>query len=304
MKKAYIILAHKNPAQVNHLVNRLNDQHSHFFIHLDLIADLNSFQNHLKSNNVIFTQRVRSAWAKIGVVEATIKALEAIKETNIVFDRIILLSGQDYPIKSNEYIDAFLKHSEFSNFIKHKLVKDNKETPEYNMWRINSFYFGENKWQRYASRLLQKGGKIFPFLRRKFNGKLKYYIGSQWWIIDMRALDYILNYLKANSDYVRSFKHVFAPDEIFFNTILLNAQDEDLIKSIHNDNKMFIKHNKGAAHPTILVEANLNEILNSDALFARKFDFSKDNKIIELLDEQVLKNSENKHFNFNSDNEI
>jgi hypothetical protein len=240
----------------------------------------------------------------MGIVEATIKALEAIKETNIVFDRIILLSGQDYPIKSNEYIDGFLKHSEFSNFIKHKLVKDNKETAEYNMWRINSFYFGENKWQRYASRLLQKGGKIFPYLRRKFDRNLKYFVGSQWWIIDMRAADYILFYLKANPDYVRSFKYVFAPDEIFFKTILLNAQDEDLIKSIFNDNKMFLKHNKGAPHPAILVEANLNEILNSDALFARKFDFSKDNKIIELLDEQVLKNSENKHFNFNSDNEI
>ena len=44
MTKAYIILAHKNPAQVNRLIKQLDDKFSEFFLHVDKNANIEGFK--------------------------------------------------------------------------------------------------------------------------------------------------------------------------------------------------------------------------------------------------------------------
>src|ERR1700709_746531 len=98
MEKAYIILAHKNPQQLYRLIQKLDDQHSTFFIHIDKKVPLAGFEQILGLNNkVIFTKRVYTEWGGFGLVEATLNAMQAVKDSLKRYERIILLSGQDYP---------------------------------------------------------------------------------------------------------------------------------------------------------------------------------------------------------------
>jgi glutathione synthase/RimK-type ligase-like ATP-grasp enzyme len=128
---------------------------------------------------------------------------------------------------------------------------------------------------------------VFPQFQRQMPQGMKAYAGSMWWIIDEYSMNYILEYVKNNPDYVSFHKKTFAADELFFHMILLNATDEKVRQSIVNDDKRFIKWKDiNASHPEQLEEKHLEEIKNSDALFARKFDITEDDEILNLIELQ------------------
>ena len=117
MKKNYLILSHKNPQQVCRLINRLDDGTSEFFVHVDLKSNLEEFEilNSLKNTKII-PEREKCIWGDFSIVRATLHLLEnSIKHGNKGFT--ILLSGQDYPIKSNQFINSFLANHIDFNFI-------------------------------------------------------------------------------------------------------------------------------------------------------------------------------------------
>jgi glutathione synthase/RimK-type ligase-like ATP-grasp enzyme len=128
---------------------------------------------------------------------------------------------------------------------------------------------------------------LFPQLERRIPDGMKPYAGSMWWIIDDYSMRYILDYVKNNPEYTAFHKKTFAPDEVFFHMILLNATDEKVRERIVNDDKRFIKWKDiESAHPEQLEEKDLEDIRRSDALFARKFDITEDDEILNLIERQ------------------
>lgn len=287
MEKAYIILAHRNPMQLLKLITRLEDGKSTFFLHIDKKVSLQQFKPVIDySSKIHLVNRERSDWGSLGLVKATLNGLQAVHDHK-TFDRIILLSGQDYPIKSNEEIDHFYKSSKHSVFIEYTTVPDYKRWPSGGgMYRINKYFFGLKGYQLFSSKAMNLTSTIFPSLKRKIPKNLIFYAGSQWWTIDGYALEYILNFVKTNPRYTAFHKYTFAPDELYFQSILLNSKDQKLCKSIANNNLVYSKWlHSSAAHPKVLDETNINEILASDYLFARKFDQEIDTKVLYLIDE-------------------
>ncbi|MDN8980676.1 hypothetical protein Q0P29_14320, partial [Staphylococcus aureus] len=67
MKKAYLIMGHKSPKQIYRLLDRLNDELSHFFIHIDRKVDITPFKT-LEDfgDKVTFLERYNSEWGKYG----------------------------------------------------------------------------------------------------------------------------------------------------------------------------------------------------------------------------------------------
>jgi len=146
MEKAYIIMAHKNPGQLHRLIRRLNDGTSEFFIHIDKTAELFQFELVKEFDNIVhFFERVDSKWGGFGSVQASLNGLEAVKNSQKKFDRILLLSGQDYPIKSNEYINNFFKNSPYSVFMEYFPIPNYKKWPGSDRggwYRVDKFYIG------------------------------------------------------------------------------------------------------------------------------------------------------------------
>jgi hypothetical protein len=98
MKKAYIILVHKNPDQACRLIQGLNDGFSSFFVHIDGKTALPPFQRIFDlGDKVTKVKPVHAKWGELSLVEAIVNGLVAVRKKGIAFERIILLSGQDYP---------------------------------------------------------------------------------------------------------------------------------------------------------------------------------------------------------------
>lgn len=290
MEKAYIILAHKLPDQLYRLIERLDDNLSVFFIHIDLKADLSKF-NQLSDfgNKVQLIKREDIKWAGISIIKAEINGLQAIKDSNKHFDRIILLSGQDYPIKSKDRINNFFKASPYSVFIEHWPVPNHKIWKGGGMFRFNKYFLGTGKYEKLKGKCINFLGIIFPFLRRKLPYNLLPYGGWMWWTLDMYALNYILQFIKDHPRYMDFHKYSFAVDEIFLQTILLNSKDERLLKSISNNYLRYLFWPDFAgSHPKLLKKDNLEDIKTSAALFARKFDMNKDAEILDLIDKNCF----------------
>ncbi len=291
MNKAYIILAHKNAEQVIRLINRLDDDSSTFFIHFD--KKFTGWQPDMFSgmgNKVHLIKRTKTFWGGYSLVEATLLSMRAIKAMNKNFDVITLLSGQDYPIKSNEHINHFFLNADRRIFMEYYPMPNYKKWPPGGgMYRFEKYFFGLKWYELFSSRATNFSSALISFLKRRHPEHLRPYAGSQWWTIDMHALNYILNFVSNNPDFSKYHKYTFVPDEVFFQTILLNASDERIIKSISNNNKRFlswkIHSNSG---PDILQSDNLNDIMNSDALFARKLDLSIDPHLFDLIDKNCL----------------
>jgi hypothetical protein len=293
MNKAYIILAHKNESQVSRLVDRLNDGHSQFYLHVDLQADFGPFELLFSANpKVTLVERVKTPWAEFGIVQATLNALREIRDSGLIFDRIILLSGQDYPIKTNAAIDHYLSQSPFSIFMEHYPL------PNYRKWalggglfRVDKYFFGLAPASRYAAKAVNFLGMLIPSWRRRPPQGMLPLAGSQWWSIDTDALHYLLDFVKLHPEYIQYHKNTFAADEVFFQMILLNSRDTQLLAKISNDH-LRLMHWQGttAAHPELLGPQDMPGINNSTALFARKFDSQADSTTLNLLDERLNSN--------------
>lgn len=111
MKIAYLISAYKDPIQLNRLIKRLNGKGIYFYIHIDKNADINIFRKTLDGLvNVFFTnKRFKVSWGGWSQVLYQKELIKSALSSNLKFNRLFLISGQDYPIKSNEYIKKELR---------------------------------------------------------------------------------------------------------------------------------------------------------------------------------------------------
>ena len=164
-----------------------------------------------------------------------------------------------------------------------------KWQPRGGMYRFDKYFFGIKSSQKYLAKIMNFVAFFLKKFQRNLPSHMLPYGGSQWWIIDNYALKYILNFITQNPSYVDFHKYTFAPDEVFFQTILLNSEDKALLKSICNTSKRFFAwEDSSHPHPQTLTTSHFNNIINSDELFARKFDETVDSKILDLIDEECL----------------
>lgn len=292
MKKAYIIIAHKNPLQLYRLVSRLNDGKSSFYIHIDKKVDLEEFSSLKEFGDILqFINRFDSKWGSYGTIKPYLDGLKRIKKSGKHFDRILLLSGQDYPIKSNQEIDQFFLNSPYSVFVNYFPIPNYEKWPNKDrggLYRVDKYYFGNKKHELLLSKSANLLTSFIPLLKRKIPNGMKPFAGQTWWNLDMYAMNYILDFVKEHPEYMDFHKHTFVADEVFLQMIIGNSKDEKLLKSIENSEKRFtIWEHENSAHPKILDKNDLQTIMSSDDLFARKFE-QNDTEILDLIDKKIL----------------
>ena len=277
MKLAHLILTHANPQQVNRLINRLVHENAHFYIHVDKKTAIEPFVSLLKQNNVFFIKnRIKVYWGGYSIVQATINSFEEILASGIVYDYINLLSGQDYPLKSTAHIHQFLSNNKGKAFMHFLSVEDEwKEAiTRVTKYHLANFHFpGQYKIENLIN-------KIMPI--RKLPHSLIAVGRSQWFTILPECAAFIIEYLKHDLSVRRFFKLSWAPDEMIFQTILYNSHFQ---KNMVNNNLLYVDWSMGGASPKVLTMADAPLLAKSDKLFARKFNPSVDEKILDYLDD-------------------
>ncbi|MGG1364493.1 beta-1,6-N-acetylglucosaminyltransferase [Priestia megaterium] len=296
MRIVYLILAHNNSQQIKSLVDKLNSEKNSFVIHFDLNGSELEYNNlqkiFQKSENVFFSSRHKCYWGDISLVDASIACIKTAYQNKIEFDYAALISAQHYPIKTNQQIENSLANSNYKNFMTYfKIPAREWANEDGGRDRIVYYYFNKHPRKRYANkRIIYKGmSRILKNLgiRRKPPISLdKFYGGSQWWCLTNECCAYILNFVQTKKDIYNYFKYVLIPDEIFFQTILLNSKFKD---EIVNDNLTYINWGeKPTTSPITLDKSHYEELIKSDGLWARKFDTEKSVELIKDLDATII----------------
>ena len=287
MRLAYIISVHKGIEQIKLLIDQLNEDFTDIYIHVDKNAeDLYSQLGHYYSkmdNIILIKNRVHVNWSGFSQVEATLNLLESVRRTNKIYDYISYISGQCYPLKSNQFIKEYLEQNKGKEFIECNKLND------CDLFRLKCYnFFRESKyirklWMRTLdniSRRLQK-----PFIRRNNLRNFNLYHGSSWWTITYECALFILDYLKKNPGYINEFKYTLCPDEHFFQILIMNSSYS---QNVENDNLRYINWKKPANSPDIIISADLFKLIDSPKLYARKFDIDVDNNVLNKLRQTLM----------------
>lgn len=100
MKIAIMMLVHKNQQQVQRLINHLSTDFD-LFVHIDKRASLQINE----SKNVFVYSEYKSFHGSFNQIITTLYLLKKAFEKD--YDRYILISGQDLPLKANADIKDF-----------------------------------------------------------------------------------------------------------------------------------------------------------------------------------------------------
>jgi Core-2/I-Branching enzyme len=270
---AYVISAYKYPRQLGRLVRRLSTPTSSFSIHVDRKSLPAIFRAMVTETegvpNVRFLPRHVSHWGGFGHVHASLKGIADAIERDLPFDYVVLLTGQDYPLRSAAAIEDFLGDGDARSFMNYWPLPHSPWGPRGGLERLEDWHIVT----------------FFRFhlalpLRRSVPGGLVPYGGGAYWCFSREVVEYVHDFVHRNPEYVRFFKHALIPDEHFFHTIVLNSPLRD---TVVNDNLRFIDWSE-VPGPTVLRIEHLPKLLESGKLFARKFDASVDAQVLDALD--------------------
>ena len=302
MQKNYLILAHKNPLQLSRMIERLDDGASKFFIHLDAKTPIEPFAACLEGGHIRFIEpRERCVWGDFSIVRATIHLMEAASKEQGVF---ILMSGQDYPIQSQGYINAFLVSNKEFDFIeiepleekwKPKMVKDklehyhilhSEERGHSNCYapfrHCSVFQKVRTLMHLLKGRLSRKNFRLLCSLPKRVAPFERQYAGSQFWAFSERTFYAVLHYIREHKATLEEYyKYTSSPDEIYFHSVLMDlvAKDSTIkLKEQITYVNYFRKNN-------VFITEDFDKLTSAKGkLFARKFETDIDIEILNKLD--------------------
>lgn len=301
MKHAYLIIAHSNWKQLILLLQLLDDDLNDIYIHID--KKVKNFPEEevisaVKKSKIRIFQEYKVYWGSFELVQTE---LLLFKEAHkFKYDYYHLLSGADLPIKSQKYIHDFFEKNagcEFVHFDTDKRLENDNEIKR----RTKLYHFFQNYRRRFKFKivnsvftLLERVLLVFQILlnidRNKKHPNLIIKYGSQW----VSITDDLVSYILDNESLIYDVFHCTnCSDELFIQTLVYNSNFKNNLYNKNFDNSVIsnmrlIDWNRGNnGNPYIWKSTDLNEIIESPCLFARKFNLNVDNNIINVIKKNI-----------------
>jgi len=285
---AYIVSAHHRPEMAIRLIRRIHAPDHGIFIHYNRRSsdeEYHQLVDALKDlSGITFLPRQKCRWGDTGLVLASLEGIRAIAAGGFVYDYAILLTGADYPIKSDEQIRAALSAANGHSFLEFGRWPIANWEKGKGIRRIHNYHFHPPfpDWLR-AYGWQPSWQHITIPARRKLPGSLHPYFGNGFWYLSRACLKYVLDYTAEHPDYIPFFKHVYIPDECFYQCLLMNSP---LAPTIQPRSLTYVDWSR-KPFPAILNVSDMPRLLQSDCLFARKFDNKVDAAIMDQLDRML-----------------
>lgn len=312
-----MIMCHKNPAQVIRLASRFMTNTTNVVIHCDKNMsekDYASIVQFVTSNpeKVFLTDdRIHCELDRRSLVDATMRMIARAKSVEKVcgkkYNYYMLLSGQDYPIKSVDWIESELKREYPTPYI--DCTPCDKNNWVYPKFQISKYGLQLSRY----TRTLKKGivRDLFRIIRKIYlavirkcglteykwfcRKRIEVYGGSAWWILPDLAIDYIYDIYQSNSPVVsKILDGTYTPEETFFQILTMLSPVSARVHlnpcdQVSQSCKTFAyfsdvgKPFKG--HPYTITSNMVDRLVKSDFWIARKFDINEDAGVFDLMDE-------------------
>ncbi|MDX2241203.1 MAG: beta-1,6-N-acetylglucosaminyltransferase [Leptolyngbyaceae cyanobacterium bins.302] len=283
MRIAFVMLAHKFPEQIARLIHVLSLEDDHFFIHIDRRSPtvFNAVQKTFAANSrvVLTDERYACRWGQFSLVGATLSCLRKVCAAKEHYDYVLLISGQDYPIKPLPQLKRYLEQNQGKQFM------DAFPFLEPNPWSEHTGIFQP------ARRVLDwhfflRSRHLHIPIKRKIPNKLVPYGGSQWWALTGECVQHLMQYLDQHPNVTNYFKHTLIPDEIFFQTLICNSPFK---QDISGSNLTYADWlNPNPFPPRVLTLEDIDPLKTSDLFLARKFEPERSGELLDLIDRELL----------------
>ena len=206
------------------------------------------------------------------MVDAELRGIEELLKMGLKWEFFINLSAQDFPLKSQRYIQDFLSRNRGKDFI--KVANQSKFRPD-TLSRIENY-------------ITESGDSILsaPILKRPFLRGVTPYIGNQWMILSRRFCEFV-SYSPEVERFKKFYQHTFIADEGFFQTVIMNTSCKGTI--VNNDKRTidWVPVGTIKLRPRDFTSKDAEFLLASQGLFARKFDETVDAGILSILESNL-----------------
>ncbi len=295
---AYLISAYTEPKSLEKLVKALNMECADFYIHIDKKVDITNFKKRLsKYNNVFFlpdSMRVKVYWGGMSQVVMQYNMIKEMMESKINYVRVINLTGTDYPVAPNQKLyDVFMDTSKeyIIGFDVGGEIRDENSIKEYphsekflRIWLMDGMGKGCSI-SKQINDLHLKKRKCYSDLGYKF------YLGSEYWALTYECVCSLMRQYDKEKKLQRILKYSFAPSEAWMHTLFFNSKYRK--KSVTGLKRYYtglislspisyFEYNKSIK---ILNESDIDKIVASKRLFARKVIVGRSSRLIRILDE-------------------
>lgn len=296
MARAYLILAHKHAPQVARLFDAVHRPDDTIVLHFDRRADasLHRLGRELASRhpNVIVLRPKTIVWGGFTAAAVQLEAMAAALRADDRWHHFINLSGQDFPIKRLEHLEAHLLANPDANYV--PWFEPLATSLWANARKRIEYYYIEWAWLDRVLRLRGIGWRLrrllgwqnqlphVPLLRRR-PPEFRYYGGSNYVTLSRASCEYIVFHPEARR-IARWLRHSAHPDEMLVQSVLLNSP---LAATVLNTSLHAIEFAQNSPHPRTYTVDDVDRLLRSPFFFARKFDSSREPQILEHLARQL-----------------
>lgn len=291
MPLAHLVLAHAQPEHVARLVRRLTTPEDVVLVHIDRKADLLAFERAFAAagvSPVVLERRYWVTWGGYGIVRATLALVRAALALDHPWTHAVLLSGADYPIRPTGEIQEFFAGQPDRSFLSWSfgggpVVTDEERTG-------NATWYWSGDMERLLTWKVDVRGRRWhlPSARvprvpkRRIPRGLTPAQGSGWWSLSREACDHLVRFMRRRPDVQWFFTFVFAADENVAQMVLLAS---GLRSRLVNEDLRYM--NWAGNSPPSLVLDDLEPMLASKKLFARKFDPVASAELLDELDRRA-----------------
>lgn len=224
-----------------------------------------------------------------------LNCLNEVKECGI-YDRVVSLSGMDYPAVPYENIEALFNNNPYKEFLRARVVTGDHEISDK---VVRYWKFDYNISSQFLRRLIRgTHNRIFGNILKRLGmkkpdtieinrRKWKVYFGSDFWALTWESAMNVTKYLN-HERLKKYFKSSYAPSELITQTIVCNTVDHkniDLIISGKCKYEDLCSLHYEVYDPIIqiMTEKDMEAILSSDKCFFRKSRSGLSDALIENL---------------------
>lgn len=224
---AYFIMVHHKPEVFKAMFQKIYTRDQFYLIHIDRKAKeefTDEIQMFLtKFPNVYILESINIVSGGFSMIQIELDAMEFLLNVSQEWDYFVNLSGEDYPLKSQNIIRKFLTANNGRNYL---FYYDQK-------------FYRPDTLKRIQNHFTELSYKISSLIyKREFMKGVTPYIGGKWVIFSRDTCAFLSNN-KRVMNFEDYYLHTFLPAESFFQTVLMNTSFTDLI--VNDDKRAVIE---------------------------------------------------------------
>jgi|SRR5947209_6727655 len=238
-------------------------------------------------------------WGEFSLLAMELRCLHwALEHTD--FDWLVLISGQDYPVRPLAEIERSLALAGV-----HAFVETNECPPPapgaltgefagryYFHWRplpervpVAPLRAAARQGRFVRLRVEPRGRWVgVRALRSPFDAALRCYFGAEWCNLSRPAVETVLRFVERRPDVLEYYRRTWNPSESFIPTVLANDPHLRISGDIRRYTVWDRPH---LTSPRVLTVGDLERLAGSGCDFARKFDETVDSAVLDELDRRI-----------------